>query len=132
MSGTANRPDVPPPQSDASTGRFTFALRERVQLGTPDVFLTWVNKQFGTRIPSVAELRAQAPGPLQAVVEQLLRATIAIDALMIETGPAAHWRFAASVDFTAAPLQLGSFLELDRVGFRVENRKAAGAGAPAA
>jgi hypothetical protein len=118
---------VPP-----SGGRFTFELTERVQLGTPDDFLRWVNRKFDAGIPSVTELGAQVPGPLKPVVASVLGMRVTIDALVVETGPENHWRFAASVDFSAAPPRLGNFLELDRVGFRIERRAAAAAGGPAA
>jgi hypothetical protein len=130
--GTATRPDGPLPQPDPSGGRFTFELTERVQLGTPDGFLRWVNRKFDARIPSVAELGAQVPGPLQALVKSLLDMKITIDALVVETGPEGHCRFAASVDFGAAPPRLGNVLELDRIGFRIERRASAAASVPAA
>jgi hypothetical protein len=123
VSGSASAADVPSPQS---TGRFTFELTERVPLGSPDSFLAWANDKFHAGIPPVSTLAAQAPGPLKAAVEQLLHARITIDTLTIETGPDAHWQFAASVDFPA-PLQIGSFLELDRIGFHIQKSKAADA-----
>jgi hypothetical protein len=124
-----DRSDAP---AQPQAGRFTFELTAPVQLGTPDDFLRWVNRKFDAGIPSVAELGAQVPGPLQAVVKSLLDMRITIDAFVVQTGPDGHCRFAATVDFGAAPPRLGNVLELDRIGFRVERRGSTAAATPAA
>ena len=130
MSASETDPTVPVPAHVSAPGRFTFELTDRVALGSPDDFLAWINRKFDTHIPDVNALSAQAPEPLKELVLSLLRMKITIDALVIETGPEARWRFAASVDFTAAPPRVGSFLELDRVGFRVTKGEPTAGAAP--
>lgn len=128
----AIRRDSAGPRSPAASGRLTLELIQPVALGTPDDFLRWVNRKFDAQIPSVTELAAQVPGPLQSLVEGLLRMQITIDAMAVETGPGGRYRFAASVDLTAAPPRLGTVLALHRIGFRIERHAAAAPGAPAA